>query len=111
MLGSQWDFKLKLNSNGSIARYKAQLVAQGKYQEYGIDYDDAFSLIAKILIVRILLTIAAHYKWLVHQLYVSNAFLHGTLDTTANMKQPLGFVDSTHSKHVCLLRKAIYSLK
>lgn len=111
MLGSRWVFKLKLNSDGSIARYKARLITQGNREEYGIDYDDTFSPVAKMLIVRIFLIIDAHYKWSVHQLDVSNVFLHGTLDTTVYMKQPLGFGDSTHSKHVCLLRKAIYGLK
>lgn len=34
----QWIFKIKRHSNGSIARYKARLVANGNQQEEGLDF-------------------------------------------------------------------------
>lgn len=36
-IGTKWIYKLKLNSDGTIASYKAQLVAQGFKQEHGLD--------------------------------------------------------------------------
>jgi len=39
---------VKLNPDGSLARLKAQLVAKGYSQVYGIDYQDIFSSVAKL---------------------------------------------------------------
>ena len=33
----KWVFKLKLNSDGSISRYKAKLVVKGFHQQAGVD--------------------------------------------------------------------------
>lgn len=46
ILGSRWVFKIKLNSDGSIRRFKARLVVQGNHQEYGGNLFDTFSLVA-----------------------------------------------------------------
>ena len=50
---------LKLKSNGSLDRYKDRLVAIGNRQEYGIDYDEIFALVAKMTTVRTILALAA----------------------------------------------------
>ena len=46
-----------------------------------------------------------------HQLDVSNAFLHGHLAEQVFCEQPTGFVDATHPNHVCLLSRSLYGLK
>ncbi|XP_028554437.1 uncharacterized protein LOC114580593 [Dendrobium catenatum] len=61
--------------------------------------------------VRILLVLALHHNWPLHQLDVSNAFLHGSLTESVHMKQPPGFLDDNFPTHVCKLKKAIYGLK
>ncbi|PKU75882.1 Retrovirus-related Pol polyprotein from transposon TNT 1-94 [Dendrobium catenatum] len=111
ILGCKWIFRTKYKSDGSIARYKARLVAKGFNQEHGLDYTETFSPVAKMPTIRVLILIALHYKWEIHQLDVSNAFLHGKLSDTVYMYQPPGFVDSLHPNHVCKLNKALYGLK
>ncbi|PKU66399.1 Retrovirus-related Pol polyprotein from transposon TNT 1-94 [Dendrobium catenatum] len=110
-LGSKWTYRIKTHADGSIAKYKARLVAQGNHQEYGLDYTETFSPLAKLPTIRILLAVAIQYNWPVQQLDVANAFLHGHLTEKVYMRQPKGFEDSTNPEHVCLLHKAIYGLK
>ncbi|PKU74746.1 Retrovirus-related Pol polyprotein from transposon TNT 1-94 [Dendrobium catenatum] len=111
ILGSKWTYRIKRHEDGSIAKYKARLVALGNHQEYGLDYTETFSPVAKLPTIRILLTVALHHDWPVQQLDVANAFLHGTLSEQVFMMQPKGFEDSINPGHVCRLNKAIYGLK
>ena len=107
----KWAYKIKRGSDGSIARYKARLVAKGFLQQYGLDYEETFSLVVKPATVRIILALAIHFNWSLKQLDVSNAFLHGVLQEEVFMSQPLGYVDPDHPELVCKLHKAIYDLK
>jgi hypothetical protein len=57
------------------------------------------------------LNLATSRSWLIHQLDVKNAFLHGHLEETMYSKQPPGFVDPAHPDDVCLLQRSLYGLK
>nr|GEY38271.1 retrovirus-related Pol polyprotein from transposon TNT 1-94 [Tanacetum cinerariifolium] len=76
--GSKWVFRIKLNANGSIKRFKARLVAQGCTQKEGIDYKDTLTLVSKIVTMRCLLSIAIKNNWFLEQF--NNAFVHGDLN-------------------------------
>lgn len=58
-IGCKWIYSIKLKPDGSLDRYKFQLVALGNGKEYGIDYGETFALVAKITTVWILLVLAA----------------------------------------------------
>ena len=51
------------NSSRRIERYKARLVAQRFSQWYGLDYDETFTLVAKITTIQVLLALTAYKDW------------------------------------------------
>ncbi|WVZ99464.1 hypothetical protein U9M48_044755 [Paspalum notatum var. saurae] len=107
----KWIFRHKLNSDGTLDRYKARWVLRGFTQRPGVDFDETFSPVVKPATIRTVLSLALSNNWPIHQLDVKNAFLHGTLSETVFCSQPSGFVDATHPDHVCRLNKSLYGLK
>ncbi|KAI3799572.1 hypothetical protein L1987_34871 [Smallanthus sonchifolius] len=106
-----WLFRHKFKSDGTLERYKARLVVNGKSQTVGIDCQEKFSPVVKPATIRTVLSLAVSRSWPIHQLDVKNAFLHGDLTETVFMHQPPGFVDQRHPHLVCRLKKSLYGLK
>jgi hypothetical protein len=104
-------FKTKLCADGSIEHHKACLVAKGFSQIHGLDFEDTFSLVVRPATVRIILSIAVSSGWLLHQIDVQNAFLHGHLSELVYMDQPPGYTDPRFPHHICRLKRALYGLK
>lgn len=106
-----WHFKHKFNADGSLAWYKARLVANSISQQLGINCNETFSPVVKPATIRTVLSIAISRDWPIHQLHVKNAFLHGALQETVYMHQPLGFRDINFPNHVCKIKRSLYGLK
>ncbi|GJX62848.1 retrovirus-related pol polyprotein from transposon TNT 1-94 [Tanacetum coccineum] len=80
-------------------------------QEEGIDFKEAFALVARMEATRIFLAYAAHKSFTMFQMDMKTAFLHCTLKKDVYVFQPEGFIDADHPSHVYKLKKALYRLK
>ncbi|GJZ11085.1 gag/pol polyprotein [Tanacetum coccineum] len=103
----KWVYKLKLDKNGAITRYKARFVSKGFRQQPGINFHESFSLVVKSTTIRAVLSLAITNNWPLRQLDVQNAFLHGNLKEKVYMKQPPGFIDPQRPNHVCQYMHAL----
>ena len=109
-VGCKWIFIIKYNSNGTLEWYKARLVTKGFTQTFGIYYLETFAPMAKLNIVRVLLSMKVNLDWPLQQLDVKKAFLIGDLEEEVYMDSPLGFEGRFQSR-VCNLKKSLYGLK
>src|SRR5277367_4212948 len=109
-IGCKWVFKRKLNSDGSIARYKARLIAKGYAQQFVIDYGETYMPVAKFTSIRALIAIGASHDLEMHQMDVKTAFLNGDLNEEIYMTVPEG-IDHDAITSICKLKKTLYGLK
>ena len=75
------------------------------------DYEETFPLVARMEIIRAMLSIAAQHKWKVYQMDVKSTFLNGVLMEDVYIEQPLGYEKQGQEHKVCKLKKALYGLK
>nr|GEW28597.1 hypothetical protein [Tanacetum cinerariifolium] len=90
-IGSKWVFRNKKDKRGIVIRNKARLVAQGHTQEEGIDYDEVFALVYKVVKALYGLHQAprAWYETLANYL-LENSFQRGMIDQTLFIKKQKG---------------------
>ena len=58
-MGCKWVYKIEFNLDGIVEHYKTRLVAKGYNQIEGFYYRETFTLVAKLVIIRLFLTIAS----------------------------------------------------
>nr|GEX82679.1 hypothetical protein [Tanacetum cinerariifolium] len=107
----KWLFKNKHDEENTFIRNKTRLVVRGYRQEEGIDFKESFAPVAQMKAIRIFLAYAAHKGFIVYQMDVKTAFLHGSLKEDVYVCQPEGFINADHPSHVYKLKKALYGLK
>jgi hypothetical protein len=90
---------------------KAQFVAKGFTQIFGIYYKETLAPVRRFKTFRIFMALAALHDWEIEALDVKTAYLVGELEEEIYMIQPKGFVVKGQEKKVCWLMKFLYGLK
>src|SRR5271167_622425 len=96
VLGLRWKLDVKRDAQGNFERYKARLVVQGFGQQFGFDYDEAYSPVIRIDNVRLLFAIGAHFRHhgvVIWHVDFRNAFQNGEADFHISIRQPPGFTN------------------
>ena len=89
---------------------KVSAIRQDRFsQQFGIDYFETLSPVAKFTSIRAILSIAAEEQLYLLQFDVKTVFLYGTINEEIFMRQPKGYGDGT--ERVCKLLKSLYGLK
>ncbi|RDX80968.1 hypothetical protein CR513_38409, partial [Mucuna pruriens] len=100
-IGCKWIFKIKKDSKGNIARYKAHLVIKDFTQKKDIDYKETFSSMSSKDSFRTIMTL----------MDVKTAFLNGGIDRMIYMVQPENFMLDDSKSMTCKQKEFIYGLK
>ena len=109
---SKWIFKVKYHQDHSIEKFKSRICYLGNLQKYGEDYfTDPYSPVGRIETFRLILAISAILDLHIHQIDITQAFIHADLDEEVYMKQPEGFVAKGKEDWVLRVLKAIYGLR
>ena len=74
--------------DGGKKRYTTRLVVKGFAQKEGIDFDEMFSLVVKMTLIRTILSIVLVEYLHVEHLDGKKTFLHGDLEEDIYMQQP-----------------------
>lgn len=101
IIDSKWIF------NGKLKK-KTRLVARG-YQQPSIE-DEVYAPVARMVTLRVLLSLSIEKDLTIHQLDVRSAFLKSNLNEKVYMKPPEGLVNYKQGQ-VCELKKALYGLR
>src|SRR5579871_854038 len=110
VLRGKWVYKIKRDSQGNVARYKARWVVKGYEQKYGVDYDETFAGVAKAMALKVLWAFTAQYDLEVEQMDAITAFVQSEVSNEIFVEQPSGF-EAEGGPKVCRLKRALYGLK
>ena len=102
-------FKLKQEGNNAKPRYKTRLVVKSFNQKKGVDFEEIFSPVVKMSLIRVVLRISASLDLEIEQLDVKTVFLHGNLEEEISMEQLVCFIEKGKEKLVCKFKKICMS--
>nr|GEU60672.1 hypothetical protein [Tanacetum cinerariifolium] len=86
--------RTKLNEKAKVDKCKARVVVRGYGQEFGVDYEEVYTPVARMDTIRLMIALAAQKGWNIYQMDVKSAFLHETLEEDVYVQQPHGYVNS-----------------
>lgn len=77
IIGSIWVYRIKHIDSGSIGHFKFRLVVKEFTQVPSEDCSETFSPVIKLTTIQLIIALALSQKWILRQLDVKNAFIHG----------------------------------
>ncbi|KAH9127908.1 hypothetical protein LEN26_009187 [Aphanomyces euteiches] len=86
-LDTTWEFKIKTDKDGNVARRKASLVIRGYMQIPGVDFGDTCAPVARVNSMRCVLAIAASRDYEIKKFDVDSAFLNPAIDYEIYIKK------------------------
>jgi len=110
-LKNKWVFKLKKDGQGKLIKHKARLVVKGFQQKKGIDFNEIFSTVVKMMSIRVILGLIVSLNLELEQMDVKTTFLHGDLEEEIYMEQSEKFEAPGKYHLVYKLKKSLYGLK
>nr|GEW74389.1 integrase, catalytic core [Tanacetum cinerariifolium] len=88
---NKWVYRIKRNGDDQVERYRERLVVKGYAQKEGIDFNEIFFLVVRMITIRVVMAMCATYDLHLEQLDVKTAFLQGNIEEEIFMLQPKGF--------------------
>lgn len=82
-------YRVKENPRGKTIKHKVRLVAKGFLKREGINFEEGFSPVDRIEIIRLVVGITDNNDWFIYQMDVKYAFLNGLLEEKVYVEQPL----------------------
>nr|GEX40159.1 hypothetical protein [Tanacetum cinerariifolium] len=107
----KWIYKVNLDELGGVLKNKTRLIARGYLQKERLDFEESFTLVARLEAIRIFIAFTGHMNMVVYQMDVKNTFLNGILHEEVCVSQPDGFLDPKNPNHVYKLKKSLCGLK
>ena len=95
---SKWVFKVKYNTNSSVARFKTRLVAQGFLQVPGINFAKTFAPTVRRESLQIYLALCLMLNLFIHQVDIVGAYLESPLEDN---KLPIFMKLPSGMHHLC----------
>ncbi len=113
ILSTRWVTIIKRELKEKMIKYKAKWVCKRFRQKQKIDYDEIFTLMIRIMIIKMLLTLMIKYDYEVEQMNVIIAFLKAHLKKEIWMQQSSKFKQKELNEIflTCHLNKTLYELK
>jgi hypothetical protein len=76
-IGWKWVLRKKFKAGGSLDMYKARLMAKWVTQQPNVDFVDTYSPVAKLISIRIIVSVVAKMDLELHELDVKTTFKWG----------------------------------
>nr|GEV57517.1 retrovirus-related Pol polyprotein from transposon TNT 1-94 [Tanacetum cinerariifolium] len=79
VINLKWLWKNKRDEENTVIQNKSGLVAKGYAQKEGVDFEESFTPVARLEVIRLFIAYAAHKSFTIYQMDIKTAFLYGPL--------------------------------